>query len=144
MIAVEPSALCLLYQSLTGPFSKPEVKSKCTGLLKNSTLVAAIIELDGAREGVKADGTRAKEESRKHSSKPARSSLTDEGRKNLRNEGIVNCCLMLVRSMDSIGNGEILTYSAHHVYSMSVSGISKTALSCLVLPKFSLVQGGRV
>jgi hypothetical protein len=34
-------------------------------------------ELDGAREGVRAEGTRAKEELRKHSSKSARSSLTD-------------------------------------------------------------------
>ena len=77
MIAVEPLALCVLYQSLTGPFSMPEVKSRRTGLLKNSTLVAAMTELDGAREGVRAEGTRAKEELRRHSSESARSSPTD-------------------------------------------------------------------
>jgi hypothetical protein len=77
---VEPLALCFLYQSFTGPFSKPEVKSRRTGLLKNSVLVAAMTELDGAREGVRAEGTRAKELLRKHSSKSARSSLTDDER----------------------------------------------------------------
>jgi hypothetical protein len=70
-------APCSLYQSLIGPFSKPEVKSRRTGLLNNNALVAAMSELDGAREGVRAEGTRAKEESRKDSSKSARSSPTD-------------------------------------------------------------------
>jgi hypothetical protein len=72
-------APCLLYQLLTGPFGQPEVKSRRTGLLKNSALVAAMTELDGAREGVRAEGTRAKEELRKDFSKSARSesSLTD-------------------------------------------------------------------
>jgi hypothetical protein len=101
---VEPLIPCSLYQLITGPFSQPEVKSRCTGLLKNSALVAAMNELDGAREGARADGTRAKEELRKHSSKSARSSPTDgdEGRKNRRSECIANCCSMLVGGlMDS-------------------------------------------
>jgi hypothetical protein len=70
-------SFCVLYQAPTGPFSKPEVKSRRTGLLKNGALIAAITELDGAREGVRAEGSRAKELLRKHSSKSARSSLTD-------------------------------------------------------------------
>jgi hypothetical protein len=74
---VDPLALCLLYQSVTGPFSQPEGKSRRTGQLKNSALVAAMTELDDAREGVRAEGTRAKEELRKDSSKSARSSSTD-------------------------------------------------------------------
>jgi hypothetical protein len=74
---VEPLAASLLYQSFTGPFSQPEENSWRIGLLKNRTLVAAMTELDGAREGVRAEGTRAKEELRKDSSKSARSSLTD-------------------------------------------------------------------
>ena len=86
-MVAEPLAPCLLYQSETGPFSQPEGKSRGTGLLKNRALVAAMTELDGAREGVKAEGTRAKE-LRKHSSKSARSSSTDreEGRNNRRSK----------------------------------------------------------
>ena len=118
---MELLAFCVLYQSLTGPLSKPEVKSRRTGLLKNSALVAAMTELDGAREGVRAEGTRAKE-LRKHSSRSARSSLTDgEEGCNRRNEGIINRCSMLVgSSMDSREWGRysnILKVSAGRVYS---------------------------
>ena len=74
---VEPLAPCLLYQSVTGPFSQPDGKSRRTGRLKNRDLVVAMTELEGAREGVRAEGTRAKEELRKDSSKSARSSSTD-------------------------------------------------------------------
>ena len=77
MITVEPLAPCLLYQSVTGPLSQPEGKSSGTGLSKNRALVAAVTELDGAREGVRAEGTRAKEELQQDSSKSARSSSTD-------------------------------------------------------------------
>ena len=73
---------------MTGPFSHPEGKSRGTVLLKNSALVAAMTELDGAREGVRAEGTKAMEELLKDFSKSARSSSTDreEGWNNWRSE----------------------------------------------------------
>ena len=76
LITVEQLACCSLHQSVTGPCSQPEGKSRCTGLLKNSDLDAATTELDDAREGVRAKGIGAKQELRKDSSKLARSSLT--------------------------------------------------------------------
>jgi hypothetical protein len=75
-------------------------------------------KLDGAREGVRTEGTRAKEELRKDSSKSARSSLTDgeERRNSRRNEGIINHCSMIVE------NGEYcegVVFYSKYLYSIS-------------------------
>jgi hypothetical protein len=73
-MTVEPLVLWQLYQSVTEPFSQPDEKSRCTGPFKNRVLDDEIAVLQGVREGVRAEGTRVKDELRMDSCRTANSS----------------------------------------------------------------------
>ena len=71
---VEPFLLCLSYHSVTGPLAQPEAKSRWIDPSKNNARVEAISVFDGARDGVRTAGSRAKDERWIASSKSANSS----------------------------------------------------------------------
>jgi len=59
---VEPFLLCVSYHSIIGPLSQPEAKSRWIGPSKNNARVDAISVFDGARDGVRTAGSKAKDE----------------------------------------------------------------------------------